>query len=277
MGFLLTIGITLQIVSGLMLAMHYSSFINSAYYSVMFLIRDVYRGWYFHYLHSAGSSFIFGLKYLHIGRGLINNSYIGNANLWISGIVLMLLLMAIAFLGYVLAWGHMSFWAGTVITSLFAFMPDIMLFLSGSFYVSNSTLLRFFATHMVLSACVKGLVIIHLFYLHDVGSSSLVNLLANKEITFYPLVFMKDVFTLLLLDNLYVLQICLSGYSLSHPDNNLEVHRLITPSHIIPEWYFLCLYSVLKVIPFNIVGLMLFLLSILMLACLAFVASVGSV
>jgi ubiquinol-cytochrome c reductase cytochrome b subunit len=171
----------------------------------------------------------------------------------------------------------MSFWAGTVITGLFFFVPDILFFLSGWFYVSNSTLLRFFICHFILPFILFGFVIIHFSYLHSVSSSSLINSITNNWISFYPIVFSKDIFTCIILDLIYCLQLFLWAYGLSHPDNNLEIHRLITPSHIRPEWYFLWLYAVLKVIPFNIVGFLLFLIAILILGWLVEVNNVWTI
>jgi len=265
MGFLLLLSIVLQIISGVLLALHYISEINQSYYSVMHIIREVYRGWYIHYLHSSGASFVFGIKYLHISRGLYNNSYVYNTNLWLSGIVICLFLMMTAFLGYVLAWGQMSFWGSTVITNLFSSVPCLIMWLSGGFYVSNPTLQRFFVFHFILSFLTLGFVVIHFYYLHYVSSCNSINYNTNNFITFFPSVSIKDIFTYVILDIGYTLQLFLYIYSLSHPDNNVEVNRLITPLHIVPEWYFLSFYAVLKVIPFNIIGFLIFLIAVLIL------------
>jgi ubiquinol-cytochrome c reductase cytochrome b subunit len=170
MGFLLFLTIGLQIVSGVLLALHYTSDINHSYYSVMHIIRDIYYGWCLRYMHSSGASFVLGITYLHIGRGLYVSSYMYNTNLWLSGVVLFVFLMAIAFLGYVLAWGQMSFWGGTVITNLLSSVPCLIEWMCGGFYVSNPTLKRFFVFHFILPFITIGFVIVHLYYLHYISS-----------------------------------------------------------------------------------------------------------
>merc|ERR1712212_505679 len=211
MGFLLIIVIILQIITGILLALHYTPDINYAYYSVMHIIREVYYGWCLRYIHSNGASFVFALLFIHIGRGLYYGSHYYNPNTWFSGIIIFILLMVTAFMGYVLPWALMSFWAATVITNLLSPFPCLIEWVCGGFYVSNPTLKRFFLFHFIL-----------------------------------PFILIKDIFGLFIVITLYTLQLFLGIFSLSHPDNAFEVSGIVTPLHIVPEWYFLSFYSMLK-------------------------------
>ena len=277
MGFLLFLIIVFQIVSGILLALYYISDINYSYYSVMYIIREVYYGWCLRYIHSNGASFIFGIMYFHIGRGLYVSSYVYNTNLWLSGIVLFIFLMAIAFLGYILTWGQMSFWGGTVITNLFSSVPCIIEWMCGGFYVSNPTLKRFFIFHFMLSFITIGFVIIHFYYLHYISSNNLLGYNINNLIIFFPIILIKDSFGLFILSIGYIFQLFLGIFSLSHPDNSVEVNGLVTPLHIVPEWYFLSFYAVLKAIPNKNVGFIIFLTSVLLLFLLGEVKNVSTI
>merc|ERR1712212_1206835 len=230
MGFLLIIVIILQIITGILLALHYTPDINYAYYSVMHIIREVYYGWCLRYIHSNGASFVFALLFIHIGRGLYYGSYYYNPNTWFSGIIIFILLMVTAFMGYVLPWALMSFWAATVITNLLSPFPCLIEWVCGGFYVSNPTLKRFFLFHFIL-----------------------------------PFIVIKDIFGLFIVITLYTLQLFLGIFSLSHPDNAFEVSGIVTPLHIVPEWYFLSFYSMLKAIPNKNAGFIILLTSILIL------------
>merc|ERR1712006_28751 len=208
LGFLLGITIILQIITGIFLALHYTSDLNSAYSSVFFLIREVFYGWCLRYFHSSGASFVFLILFLHIGRAIFYGSYFYNPNTWFSGILLFFLLMAIAFMGYVLPWGQMSFWGATVITNLLSPFPSLVEWVCGGYCVYSPTLKRFFLFHF---------------------SNNPLRLNTNNKVPFFPFIFIKDFFGLILILSLYFLQTHFGVSSLSHPDNALEVNALLTP------------------------------------------------
>merc|ERR1711881_58486 len=265
LGFLLGVAIILQIVTGIFLALHYTSDLHGAYFSVFFLIREVFYGWCLRYFHSSGASFVFLILFLHIGRAIYYGSYFYNPNTWSSGIVLFLLLMATAFMGYVLPWGQMSFWGATVITNLLSPFPSLVEWICGGYCIYSPTLKRFFLFHFVLPFLVLGLVCLHLFYLHYHSSNNPLRLNTNNKVPFFPFIFIKDFFGLILILSLYFLQTHFGVSSLSHPDNALEVNALLTPLHIVPEWYFLCQYAMLKAVPNKNAGFITLLTSILAL------------
>merc|ERR1711933_449713 len=173
LGFLLGVAIILQIITGIFLALHYTSDLNSAYYQIFFLIREIYYGWCLRYLHSAGASFVFLFLFLHLGRALIYGSYFYNPNTWFSGILLFFFLMATAFMGYVLPFGQMSFWGATVITNLLSPFPSLLEWVCGGHYVYNPSLKRFFSIHFQFPFLVCGFTILHLFYLHFLSSNNM--------------------------------------------------------------------------------------------------------
>merc|ERR1712207_127948 len=265
LGFLLGVAIVLQIVTGIFLALHYTSDINSAYFSVFFLIREVYYGWSLRYFHSSGASFVFLFLFLHLGRALVYGSYFYNPNTFFSGIVLFLFLMAIAFMGYVLPFGQMSFWGAVVITNLLSPFPCLIEWVSGGYCVHSPTLKRFFLFHFLLPFILCGFAILHLFYLHFHSSNNPLRLNTNNKIPFFPFIFQKDVFGLIIVLCLYFLQTHFGVSSLSHPDNALEACALLTPLHIVPEWYFLCQYAMLKAVPNKNAGFIILLTSIFIL------------
>merc|ERR1712223_2130506 len=265
MGFLLAVAIILQIFTGILLALHYTSDISTAYFSVFFLIREVYYGWCLRYFHSSGASFVFLFLFLHLGRAIFVGSYFHNPNTRFSGIVLLFLLMAIAFLGYVLPFGQMSFWGATVITNLLSLFPSLIEWVCGGYSVLSPTLERFFVFHFILPFILCGFVILHLFYLHFHSSNNPLRLNTNNKIPFFPFIFIKDFFGLVLVLCLYFLQTHFGISSLSHPDNALEACALLTPLHIVPEWYFLCQYAMLKAVPNKNAGFIILLTSILLL------------
>merc|ERR1712038_105677 len=264
-GFLLTIAIMLQIVTGIFLSLYYTSDINSAYFSVFFLIREVYYGWCLRYFHSSGASFVFFFLVLHLGRALFYGSYFTLSNTWFSGILLLFLLMAIAFMGYVLPFGQMSFWGATVITNLLSPFPSLIEWICGGYCVHSPTLKRFFLFHFLFPFLLCGFTILHLFYLHFHSSNNPLRLNTNNKIPFFPFIFLKDFFGLVLVLCLYFLQTHFGVSSLSHPDNALEACGLLTPLHIVPEWYFLCQYAMLKAVPNKNAGFIILLTSILAL------------
>merc|ERR1712004_171250 len=186
-GFLLGVGIMLQIISGMFLALHYSSSLTCAYFSLFFIIREVFFGWCLRYFHASGASFVFLL--LHIGRSLYYGSYFYNPNTWFSGIILFLFLMAIAFMGYVLPFGQMSFWGATVITNLLSPFPCLIEWVSGGYCVHSPTLKRFFLFHFLLPFILCGFAILHLFYLHLLSSNNPLRNSTNNKIPFFPFIF----------------------------------------------------------------------------------------
>merc|ERR1712019_196459 len=265
LGFLLGVAIMLQIVTGIFLALHYTSDLNSAYFSLFFLIREVYYGWCLRYFHSSGASFVFLFLFLHLGRAIFYGSYFYNPNTWFSGILLLFFLMAIAFMGYVLPFGQMSFWGATVITNLLSPFPSLIEWICGGYCVHNPTLKRFFLFHFQLPFLLCGFVVLHLFYLHFHSSNNPLRLNTNNKIPFFPFIFLKDFFGLILILSLYFLQTHYGISSLSHPDNVLEACALLTPLHIVPEWYFLCQYAILKALPNKNAGFIILLTSVLTL------------
>merc|ERR1712075_17558 len=228
--------------TGIFLALHYTSDLNSAYFSIFFL-------------------FLF----LHLGRAIFYGSYFYNPDTWFSGIILLFFLMAIAFMGYVLPFGQMSFWGATVITNLLSPFPCLVEWISGGYHVHNPTLKRFFLFHFQLPFLLCGFIILHLFYLHFHSSNNPLRLNTNNKIPFFPFILLKDFIGLILVLCLYFLQTHFGISSLSHPDNALEACALLTPLHIVPEWYFLCQYAMLKAVPNKNAGFIILLTSILVL------------
>ena len=262
LGFLLGITIILQIITGIFLGLHYTSDLNSAYSSLFFFIREIFYGWCLRYLHSSGASFVFLFLFLHLGRAISYGSYFYNPNTWFSGILLFFFLMATAFMGYVLPFGQMSFWGATVITNLLSPFPSLIEWVCGGHYVYNPTLKRFFLFHFQFPFLLCGFRILHLFYLHFVSSNNPLRNSTNNKIPFFPFIFQKDFFGFILILCLYLLQTHFGISSFSHPDNALEVCGLLTPLHIVPEWYFLCQYAMLKAVPNKNAGFIILLTSI---------------
>jgi ubiquinol-cytochrome c reductase cytochrome b subunit len=264
-GFLLFHKYILQLVTGIFITYHYTTNTILSYNSVICICRDIYYGIQLYYMHSNGVSLVYLLSFYHVSRGLYVSSYLYGNILWLSGVYLLLILMTITFLGYVLTWGYMSFWGGTVITNLFSTIPCNIAWMCGGFYVSNPTLKRFFSIHYFISYNLNGFVISHLYHLHYISNSNPLGYNINNFITFYPYILYKDVYSLLIIGLGYTLSLFLTLLYGSHPDNSLEVKGLSTPLHIVPEWYFLHLYMVLKAIPNKTSGLMLFILLSLVL------------
>merc|ERR1739838_986609 len=262
LGFFLGVAIIIQIITGIFLALHYTSDLNSAYFSLFFLIREVYYGWCLRYFHSSGASFVFLFHILHLGRAMFYGSNFYNPNTWFSGILLFLLLMAIAFVGYVLPFGQMSFWGATVITNLLSPFPSLVEWVCGGYCVHSPSLKRFFLFHFQLPFLLCGFLFLHLFYLHFLSSTNPLRNSTNNKIPFFPFIFLKDFFGLILILCLYFLQTHFQVSSLSHPDNALEACALLTPLHIVPEWYFLCQYAMLKAVPNKNAGFIVLLTSI---------------
>merc|ERR1712141_284599 len=265
LGFLLGIAIILQIITGIFLALHYTSDLNSAYFSIFFLIREVYYGRCLRYFHSSGASFVFFFLFLHLGRAMFYGSYFYSSSTWFSGILLLFFLMAIAFMGYVLPFGQMSFWGATVITNSLSPFPSLIEWVSGGYCVHSPTLKRFFLFHFQLPFLLCGFAILHLYYLHFLSSTNPLRNSTNNKIPLFPFIFQKDFFGFILILCLYFLQTHFGVSSLSHTDNALEACALLTPLHIVPEWYFLCQYAMLKAVPNKNAGFIILLTSILAL------------
>lgn len=201
--------------------------------------------------------------YFHIVRGVYVICYQYNSNLWLSGVVLFVLVMVISFLGYVLVWGHMSFWGGTVISNVLCCVPCCVFVLLGGLYVCNASVRRFFVFHVLMSICVLLFVVVHVCYVHYVSSSNVLCLLYNNVCHLFPSVICKDVFVMFVVIVCVIVMVLFLGvYSLCHVDNSVEVNGLVTPFHIVPEWYLLCVFGVLKGIPHRVVGVLFMLLCI---------------
>jgi len=250
----------IQILTGILLAMHYTPHIDLAFISVEHIMRDVNNGWLIRYLHANGASFFFIVVYSHIFRGLYFGSYIyPRGALWFSGVIIFLLMMATAFMGYVLPWGQMSFWGATVITNLFSAIPlvggAIVEWLWGGFSVDNATLNRFFSLHYLLPFLISGLTLLHLSLLHTNGSNNPIGVNTNLDtISFYPYFYVKDLFAFLILISSLLFFVLYYPNVLGHSDNYIPANPLVTPAHIVPEWYFLPFYAILRSIPDKLGG-----------------------
>lgn len=268
--------LVIQMITGILLAMHYTPHIDLAFNSVEHIMRDVNNGWLIRYLHANGASMFFIVVYCHIFRGLYYGSYMyPREKLWISGVVIFLLMMATAFMGYVLPWGQMSFWGATVITNLFSAVPfvgnSIVEWLWGGFSVSNATLNRFFSLHYLMPFVIAGLVIIHLSLLHKDGSNNPLGINTNVQtMAFYPYFYVKDLFAFLILVLSLAVIVIYYPNSLGHPDNYIPANPMSTPAHIVPEWYFLPFYAILRSIPDKLGGVVAMISAILVLIALPF-------
>jgi quinol-cytochrome oxidoreductase complex cytochrome b subunit len=264
----------IQILSGIFLAMHYTPHIDIAFCSVEHIMSDVNSGWLIRYIHANGASMFFIVVYAHIFRGLYYGSYMfPRGKLWASGVIIFLLMMATAFMGYVLPWGQMSFWGATVITNLFSAIPfvgdDIVQWLWGGFSVSNAALNRFFSLHYLMPFVIAGLVIIHLSLLHNDGSNNPLGINTNVEtVSFYPYFYVKDLFAFFMLIIVFALFVAFYPNFLGHSDNYIPANPLSTPAHIVPEWYFLPFYAILRSIPDKLGGVIAMVSAILILLAL---------
>uniref|UniRef100_A0A343TC57 Cytochrome b n=3 Tax=Erimyzon TaxID=154814 RepID=A0A343TC57_ERIOB len=268
-GSLLGLCLIVQILTGLFLAMHYTSDISTAFSSVAHICRDVSYGWLIRSVHANGASFFFICIYMHIARGLYYGSYLYKET-WNIGVVLLLLVMMTAFVGYVLPWGQMSFWGATVITNLLSAVPyvgnELVQWIWGGFSVDNATLTRFFAFHFLLPFVIAAATIIHLLFLHETGSNNPAGINSDADkISFHPYFSYKDLLgfaaMLLALTSLALF----SPNLLGDPDNFTPANPLVTPPHIKPEWYFLFAYAILRSIPNKLGGVLALLSSILVL------------
>nr|YP_009730911.1 cytochrome b [Darevskia mixta]QBA55808.1 cytochrome b [Darevskia mixta] len=268
-GSLLGLCLIIQTITGLFLAMHYTADIMSAFSSIAHIHRDVQHGWLIRNLHANGASMFFICIYLHIGRGLYYGSYIYTET-WNIGIILLLLVMATAFMGYVLPWGQMSFWGATVITNLLSAMPyvgsTLVEWIWGGFAIDNATLTRFFTLHFMLPFIIMGTSMIHLLFLHETGSNNPAGLNSNTDkIPFHPYYSYKDLLGALTMLLTLLLLALFSPNLLGDPENFSPANPLVTPPHIKPEWYFLFAYAILRSIPNKLGGVLALLFSILVL------------
>nr|AXS65017.1 cytochrome b [Curculionoidea sp. 12 KM-2017] len=274
-GSLLGLCLMIQILTGLFLSMHYCPNIEMAFNSVAHICRDVNYGWLLRILHANGASFFFICLYTHIGRGLYYGSFFLKET-WMSGVTIFFLVMATAFLGYVLPWGQMSFWGATVITNLISAIPylgdSIVKWVWGGFAVSNATLTRFFSFHFLLPFIVSAFVIIHLLFLHQTGSNNPLGSNSNiDKIPFHPYFTFKDLVGFIMLMFMLIILSLKSPYMLGDPDNFIPANPLVTPIHIQPEWYFLFAYAILRSIPNKLGGVLALVFSIAILYLCPFI------
>lgn len=249
--------LVIQILTGLFLSMHYTANTGLAFDSVEHIMRSVNYGWLLRYVHAVGASMFFVVVYIHICRGLYYGSYKAPREiLWWLGIVIFLLMMATAFMGYVLPWGQMSFWGATVITNLFSAIPgvgeSIVHLLWGGFSVDNPTLNRFYTLHFLLPFVIVGVVVLHIWALHMHGSNNPIGIdvkTPQDTIPFHPYYTVKDAFTFGLFFMVFAWFVFFQPNALGHPDNYIEANPLVTPAHIVPEWYFLPFYAILRAVP----------------------------
>nr|YP_659511.1 cytochrome b [Pygathrix nemaeus]ABD39317.1 cytochrome b [Pygathrix nemaeus]ADZ37176.1 cytochrome b [Pygathrix nemaeus] len=268
-GSLLAICLILQIITGLFLAMHYSPSTSSAFSSIAHITRDVNYGWIIRYLHANGASMFFICLFLHVGRGLYYGSFL-LLETWNIGIALLLMVMATAFMGYVLPWGQMSFWGATVITNLLSAIPyigtNLVQWVWGGYSIDNPTLTRFFTLHFTLPFIITAFTVLHLLFLHETGSNNPCGIPSNSDkIPFHPYYTIKDMLGLVLLILLLMTLVLFSPDLLGDPDNYTPANPLNTPPHIKPEWYFLFAYAILRSVPNKLGGVLALLMSILIL------------
>jgi len=261
-GGILMFCLGVQIITGVILVMHYTPHVDMAFASVEHIMRDVNYGWLIRYIHANGASMFFLAVYIHMFRGLYYGSYKEPRELiWILGMVSYLLMTAAAFFGYVLVWGQMSFWGATVITNLFGAIPlvgDYLLaLLWGGFSVDNPTLNRLFSLHYLVPFLIAGVVVLHIWALHVPGNNNPLGIDVKgpqDTVTFHPYYTMKDTFAVVMFMLFFALFVFYAPNMLGEPDNYIEANRLSTPAHIVPEWYLLPFYAILRSIPDKLLG-----------------------
>jgi ubiquinol-cytochrome c reductase cytochrome b/c1 subunit len=275
-GGILAFMLGVQIVTGIVLAMHYTPHVDYAFNSVEGIMRDVNYGWLLRYVHANGASMFFAAAYIHMFRGMYYGSYKDPREvLWILGVILLLLMIVTGFMGYVLPWGQMSFWAATVITNLFSAIPvvgeSIVTWLWGGYAVGNPTLQRFFSLHYLLPFVIAGVVFLHIWALHVVGNNNPtgVDPKTDKDtVPFTPHSTIKDVFFLGLFLIVYAWFVFYMPNFMGHSDNYIPANPAVTPAHIVPEWYYLPFYAILRAVPDKLLGVMALGASIVILAFL---------
>jgi quinol-cytochrome oxidoreductase complex cytochrome b subunit len=275
-GSMAGIFLVVQILTGIFLAMHYTPHVDLAFLSVEHIMRDVNNGWFIRYLHANGASMFFAVVYIHVARGIYYGSYQKPRGfVWVAGVVILILMMATAFMGYVLPWGQMSFWAATVITNLFSAFPivgePIVAWLWGGFSVDNATLNRFFSFHYLLPFLIVGAVLAHLAVLHQNGSNNPLGVNSGiDKIPFYPYFIIKDLFSWVVAFIFYFGFVFFAPNYLGHTDNYIEANAMVTPAHIVPEWYFLPFYAILRSIPHKLGGVIAMFAALLVLFLLPY-------
>jgi ubiquinol-cytochrome c reductase cytochrome b subunit len=267
----------IQIITGIFLAMHYASEVHIAFISVEHIMRDVSYGWLLRYLHANGASMFFIVVYMHTFRGLYYTSFMHPRQpLWGVGVIILLLMILTAFMGYVLPWGQMSFWGATVITNLASAVPfignDIVIWLWGGYSVDNATLNRFFSLHYLMPFVLVGLVGIHLLFLHESLSTNPLGVwFITDKVPLYPYYFLKDLLGVILFFIFFACFLFFMPNLLGHPDNYIPANPMVTPAHIVPEWYFLPFYAILRSIPDKLAGVIALLFAIVALYILPFI------
>lgn len=261
--------LAIQLITGLFLAMHYISDTASAFNSVEHIMRDVNNGWFLRYTHANGASFFFIAVYIHVFRGLYYGSFTHpRKSVWYVGTIILFLMIGTAFLGYVLPWGQMSYWAATVITNLLSAVPligrDLVVWVWGGYSVGGPTLTRFYALHYLLPWVILVLVFLHIYLLHKVGSGNPQGIdgLVDDE-TFFPYYIVKDLYAVLLFFMAFAFVVFFYPNALGHPDNYVPANPLVTPTHIVPEWYFLPFYAILRSIPNKMLGVFFIIFAII--------------
>ena len=264
-GVLAGLALVIMIVTGIVLAMNYTAHVDHAFGSVERIMRDVNHGWLIRYIHMNTASFFFIVVYIHMFRGLYYGSYKAPRELlWMLGVVIFLLMMATAFMGYVLPWGQMSFWGAPVITNLFSAIPfvgeSIVVFLWGGFSVDNPTLNRFFSLHYLMPFLIAGVVVLHIVALHRFGSNNPIGIDAKgpqDTISFHPYYTIKDTVGIAMFLLLLAVAVFFFPNAMGHPDNYIPANPMQTPAHIVPEWYFLPFYAILRAVPDKLGGVLL--------------------
>lgn len=270
--------LAIQLVTGIFLAMHYVPEQSFAFNSIEHIMRDVNGGWILRYIHANGASFFFVVVYAHTARGLFYNSYVyPRQHLWGIGVAILLLMVVTAFLGYVLPWGQMSFWAATVITNLVSALPyvgsDIVIWIWGGYSVDNATLNRFFSLHYFFPFVIVGLVIFHLLLLHNYKSNNPLGVDFIKDsIPFYPYYIVKDLYGTVIFFIIFSFFLFFAPNYLGHPDNYIPANPMVTPPHIVPEWYFLPFYAILRAVPDKLFGVLALALAIVSLFLLPYLS-----
>lgn len=268
-GSILGICLTIQLISGIIISIHYTANIEMAFNRVDHIVRDVNYGWLIRTLHANGASLFFICIYLHVGRGLYYGSY-QLIKTWNIGVIILFITIATAFLGYVLPWGQISFWGATVITNLLSAFPYIgptlVNWIWGGFRVDNATLTRFFRLHFLIPFIIAIITILHLFFLHITGSRNPLGVNSNYDkIPFHPFFSIKDIIGFSITLTLFIILVLCEPYMLSDPDNFIPANPIVTPVHIQPEWYFLFAYAILRSIPNKLGGVLALFLSIIIL------------
>ena len=272
-GFILTMCLVTQIITGIVLAMHYVPNTSLAFDSIEHIMRDVNYGWLIRYMHSNGASMFFLAVFIHMFRGLYYGSYKEPREIiWILGVVIFLLMIITGFMGYVLPWGQMSFWGATVITNLVATIPiigePVLTLLLGGYSVDNPTLNRFFSLHYLLPFVIFGVVILHIWALHVTGNNNPTGIEVKDSkdtISFHPYYTVKDLFAYVVFLLMFCYFIFYNPNILGHPDNYIEADPMLTPAHIVPEWYLLPFYAILRAVPDKLMGVLLMFGSIVVL------------